>query len=288
MNELKFKYIELTTDELMALKPLYDTKCCPKKCHIGEKRIWFIPKNLVYQMKNLEYTCCSYCFYNKDNMNLLDGKYTRDDLVAIMCEGLDCNCDESEEVENVSQVLSDGFLLSVYESGNDSKFLELNKVSNNKFNIYFDKLYTGNISIVLYKLIKDNKNNNDDKNEEDDELEMSNQVLYAKLKEDTNDSDDDMPSINILKSYLHNNEFCMTLSKILKSTKSYPKYNKIFYKPLKFNFQKINKQSITLEYSSSTNLQNKNFIEINFINNKINNNSINSYTYEYKMKELSI
>jgi hypothetical protein len=284
MNDLKFKHIELSQEEVMALKPLYDSKCCPKKCHIGEKRLWFIPKNLVYMMKNLEYTCCSYCFYNKDNMNLLDGKYTREELVGILSEGLDCNCDESDDLESVSYKLSDGFLLSVYESSNDSKFLELHKINDNKFNIYFNKMYTGNISIVLYKLIKEDNDDDDNKLEE----ELEEKIIYAKLKEDINNLDDDMPSMSVVKSYLHNNEFCMTLSKLMTAVKGYSKYNKIYCKPLKFNFQKINKQSITLEYSSSMDLQNKNIIEINFINNKINSNSINSDMYEYKMKQLSI
>ena len=277
----KFKYIELTLEEIEALKPIYSKKCCPKKCHTGEKRIWFIPKKLTYYMKNLDYTCCSYCYYNKDNMNFLNGKYKKEELLGILCEGLECNCDESEltNLETVSHKLTDGFLLSIYESGNNSKFLEINKVNDNTFNIYFDKINTENISILLYKLITEN-------------LDTSNQILYAKVKENINNnsnSNEDPTSLNILKIYLYNNEFCLTLNKSIKLIKGNMHQNEINCKPLKFNFQKVNKHTITIEYSCSMDLQYKNIIEINFINNKYNNKNIYNNKYnKYKIKTLYI
>jgi hypothetical protein len=279
----KFKYIELTSEEINALKPIYSKKCCPKKCHTGERRLWFIPKKLTFHMKNLDYTCCSYCYYNKNNMNILDGKYKKEELVGILCEGLECNCDESDitDIESVSHKLSDGFLLSLYESGNNSKFLEINKVNDNIFNIYFDKMYTENISIILYKLIK--KEN--DENEEEEDLDLSSKIMYAKIKENINNSGEDLSLLNVAKIYLYNNEFCMTLNKTINITKGNIQHKEIIYKPLKINFQHLNKQTITIEYSCSINLQNKNIIEINFINNNTNK-YIN--TPKYKMKKLFI
>ena len=284
----KFKYIELTSEEINALKPIYYNKCCPKKCHTGEKRLWFIPKKSSFNMKNLDYTCCSYCYYNKNNMNILDGKYKKEELVGILCEGLECNCDESDitDIESVSHKLSDGFLLSLYESGNNSKFLEINKVNDNIFNIYFDKMYTENISIILYKLIKkENDENNENNENEEDDLDLSSKIMYAKIKENINNSGEDLSSLNVAKIYLYNNEFCMTLNKTINITKGNIQHKEIIYKPLKINFQNLNKQTITIEYSCSINLQNKNIIEINFINNNTNK-YIN--TPKYKMKKLFI
>lgn len=273
----KFKYIELTSDEVNALKPIYNNKCCPKKCHTGEKRLWFIPKKLAYTMKNLDYTCCSYCFYNKDIMNLLNGKYKKEDLIGILCEGLECNCDESDiaSIESISQQLSDGFLLSIYESGNNSNFLKINKIHDNKFNIYFDKMNTENISIILYKLIKENK-----------DLVAYNKIMYAKIKkniDNTTNSNKIVSSINIAKIYLNNNEFCMTLNKLIDEN---IQSNKLNYKPIVFNFKNISKQTIILEYSCNIDLQNKNIFEINFINNKVK--YINNNIYKYKIKPLFI
>ena len=290
----KFKYIELTPEEINALKPIYSKKCCPKKCHTGEKRLWFIPKNLASLMTNLDYTCCSYCYYNKNIMTILDGKYKKEDLLGILCEGLECNCDESShiEIESVSYKLSDGFLLGVYESGNNSKFLEINKVNDNNFNIYFDKMYTETISIILYKLIK--KEN--EENEENKELSVSNKIMYAKIKKNINNSinsDDlnqNLTSIHVSKIYLYNNEFCMTLNKSIDLIKGITNANEINYIPLKFNFHTFANHTITIEYSCSTDLQNKNIIEINFINNNPDKKYINTnkYNYNYKMKKLFI
>ena len=219
-------------------------------------------------------------------MNILDGKYKKEELVGILCEGLECNCDESDitDIESVSHKLSDGFLLSLYESGNNSKFLEINKVNDNIFNIYFDKMYTENISIILYKLIKKENNENND-NEEEDDLDLSSKIMYAKIKENINNSGEDLSSLNVAKIYLYNNEFCMTLNKTINITKGNIQHKEIIYKPLKINFQNLNKQTITIEYSCSINLQNKNIIEINFINNNTNK-YIN--TPKYKMKKLFI
>lgn len=77
----------------------------------------------------------------------------------------------------------------------------------------------------------------------------------------------------------------MTLNKTINITKGNIQHKEIIYKPLKINFQNLNKQTITIEYSCSINLQNKNIIEINFINNNTNK-YIN--TPKYKMKKLFI
>ncbi len=277
MVEHRIKYIELTFEELSVLKYIYENKCCPKKCHIGEKRIWFVPKILLDTVKNLEYTCCLDCFYNKENMNLFNGKYKREDLVPILCEGLDCNCDESTNIESVSYKLPDDYLLSIYESGNNSGFLRLNKIDNNEFNIYFDKICTDNISIVIYKLM--------DGNNENDMVDNLDKVLYVKIKEFTDDNNN--PSINVTKSYLHNNEFGITLNKLIKSIKIHSKY-KLISNPLKFNFKKTHKYSLDIEYSNSYNLENTTAIKLNFINNKTKNRLNDDNYKEYIMRELYI
>ena len=51
-------------------------------------------------------------------------------------------------------------------------------------------------------------------------------------------------------------------------------------------FEKLNKHTITIEYSCSMNLQYKNIIELNFINNKADKQNI--YKYNYKIKTLFI
>lgn len=272
-----FRYIQLTPEELILLKPLYEQKCCPKKCSVGEKRIWFIPENILFTMENIEYTCCLYCFYNNTNMNLLNGKYKREQLIPILCEDLDCNCDEGTEIDSVMYKLSDGFLLGIYESGNDSKFLKLNKVSNNEFNIYFNKQYTENISITLYKTIKDDENNILDT--------TLNKVIYVKLKYNNPNKKiyDIIPSLTS-KSYLYNNEFSITLTELCESFKE----NKIYKQPIKFIFNKTNKHSITIEYSNIIDIYNKNTIEINFINNKFMNELNDNNLYIYRTKTLLI
>ena len=90
----------------------------------GIKNIYLYDNSLIIK-ENLE----TGFYYNKDNMNLLNGKYKKEELFGILSEGFECNCDESEltNLETVSHKLTDGFLLSIYESGNNSKFLEINE-----------------------------------------------------------------------------------------------------------------------------------------------------------------
>lgn len=80
----------------------------------------------------------------------------------------------------------------------------------------------------------------------------------------------------------------MTLNKSIHLIKGNIHINEINCKPLKFNFHKLAKHSITIEYSCSTDLQHKNIIEINFINNKVDKKYINKNNYNYKMKTLFI
>ena len=269
------RLIELSDEELSCLLPIYKNMCCPMKCHTGEKRIWFIPKNLLNKMDNLEYTCCIYCYYNKSNMDLLGSKYAREDLQAVLCEDLSMNCDESENMNNVSIKLEDNFLLAAYKNCPKSKYTKIEKISSNNYNVYVDD-HMGNISFILYKKILGTVNNN--------------KMLFTKIYKDgfqKNDLDQEENFMLFSKIYPHENEYVITLDKVL-SQKSNAKKNMIMQKPIKYNLYFNEKESLILEYSNTNDLININKIKINIISNKNYSKSLQFYDKIYEKKEIQI
>ena len=278
----KVKNIKLNQEEEIALRDIYLKKDCPKKCHTMERRIWFIPEELVDSESNYDYTCCINCYYNKSELNLLNHKYNKDNLVPILSENLSMNCDESINEDDVSVNLENNFLLSIYQDGNKSGFKKLEKNTLNSYNIYLDDV-SGTLNVVLYK-----KNNNIDNNEN---IIDNVYTLYANLHYDTI-SDENLNDNLIIytKSYVYNGELCLTLNKILtihNSTSQKIIKTNVF----KYNFFDKSHETIVLNYFTSKNSNLKSCIKINLIYNKSNYKKKlldNVYMGFYNNKQLSI
>ncbi len=262
------KYIELSKEELNLLRPLYHTYCCPQKCHTDEKRIWFIPKRILEVFDNIEYSCCIYCYYNKTKMDLLNNKYKRDELQPILCENLSMNCDECLEInKDHINLLNDNFTISIYKKSPDCKFLKMDNLGNNNFNLFLEKS-EDIILIVLHK-----KFNNEGENNEG--------VIYANCYLENLNShllnNNDMGFFS--KSYLSNNEYNITLNNLWN--------NKLLYNSgiLKTSFITSLKtgNKIIIEYGNDLHSINK--IKINIL---LKNNYSVSKKEEYQLKDLLI
>jgi hypothetical protein len=209
-------------------------------------------------------------------MDLLNNKYSRDDLKAVFCEDLSMNCDESENMNDVSIILDDGFLLSAYKNAPKSKFTKIEKVSSNNYNIYVDDI-TGNISFVLYKKLLNQNNQN-------------NKILFAKIYREgfknKNEDNDDDNILTFFKIFPYENQYIITLDKILINTLT--KNNSIIQRAIKYNLNYNKKDTLILEYSNSNDLINLNKIQLNIITNKIYLKSPEFYEKFYDKKEIQI
>ena len=224
------KLIELSDEELKALLPIYKNSVCPKKCHTGEKRIWFLPKNLIHYFENIEYSCCLHCYYNKSKMNLLNNKYKREELQAVLAEDLSLNCDEEEGFSKELIEIDNGFKIGAYLDKNNG-FIKIEKDSSNNLKIILDKAI-GNISFILYKV----STNDDD-----------NKPLYAKIYKGYQNLHDNEKGIMLYsRAYPYYGEYSMTLDKLLTH-----KNNKPDNKKIKYNFNYVNSEEIYLEYGIS-------------------------------------
>jgi len=242
------KIIKLDNEELFALKPIYEKMICPQKCHVLEKRIWFVPKKLLENTHNIDYTCCIRCYYNKKYLDLLNGKYKKEDLVPIFAENLNCNCDESEDFDFVSIKLNNDMRIGIYcQDYNNLKhsiFLQL-KEKNNIEITAVTPIIKGNISIVIYKNLKDTKLHDD-----------TNSVLLGKAYDDsvTIDAYNDIVKHRFLRAYIQNGEYCLTINDISKI-----KTNKmnIIYKNTLIDYNFYNKQeyNLILEYFISNDME---------------------------------
>lgn len=210
------KIIKLDNEELTALKPLYEKMICPKKCHVLEKRIWFIPAKLLENMSNIEYTCCINCYYTKKHLDLLNGKYKREDLVPVFAEKMECNCDETDEFDSVSIKLKDGLRFGIYcqdyHNPKQSQFLKINEYNNNEIFIN-TPIIKGNLSLVIYKNLKDAT-----------DIDNQKHVLLGKAYDETITAVDyDFIVKNrFLRAYIQNGEYCLTVNDIsrLKTNKT--------------------------------------------------------------------
>ena len=263
----KFKYIELTLEEIEALKPIYSKKCCPKKCHTIEKRIWFLPKSLLHYIENIEYSCCLNCYYNKSKMNLLNNKYKREELQAVLAEDLSLNCDEEENLSAELIDIDNGFKFGAYLDKNNG-YTKIEKDLSNNLKIILDKPI-GNISFILHKSA-----NNDE-----------NKALYAKIYKGYQILNDDEKGIMLYsRAYPYYGEYSITLDKLLTH-----KNNKTDNKKIKYNFNYVNSEEIYLEYGIE---DGENIVfnkyKIILVPNKTYKNNINFYKSIYENKTLEI
>jgi hypothetical protein len=266
-NTKEEKMLPLSEEELNALKPLYINRICPKKCHTSEKRIWFIPDVLV-DSGSYEYTCCINCYYNKSNMNLLDGKYARENLVPLLCSSINMNCDESYDNNLVSEKIHEKLEFSIYQTSPNNTFLKLEKNGIDNYNIYCDDL-NGRFSFVLTKSVKDEKNDS---------------VLLAKISLE-NELSNNSSSALFTKSFPFSNELTLSLDKLTDIKETYGK-KILLHKPLTYNFYNSNINTFYLEYSLKEDLTTIYKLKINFIYTK--NKYVNNYNNYYKDSELSI
>jgi len=274
----KIKIVQLNKEEEKALKDIYSVKECPKKCHTSERRIWYIPRELVEIESNFNYTCCISCYYKKSNLNLLNNKYTFDSLVPVLCENLPMNCDESCNENDVSVIIDDNFLLAIYVENRNKGFQNIEKISSTSYNIYLNTI-SGNFNVVLYKLL-----NNIGQ-------EQFPYTLYSSLHYDNvvdTDINDNLIVYN--KAFSYNDEICCTLNKIL-TVNNTPTQKTIKTNLLKYNFYNKSKETIILNYFTNTNINSKNSIKLNLIYTKSNYDQKiinNAYIGFYNNKELII
>jgi hypothetical protein len=272
------KMLPLTNEELNALKVIYDKKICPQKCHTSEKRIWFIP-DVIIDSGSYEYTCCINCYYNKSNMILLNGKYTREQLRPILCQGVNMNCDESHTNNQDSVQINCKLFFSIYQTSLQSKFLKLEKNGVDSYNVYCSDT-SGQFSFVIDKTI--NGGDNDDNNEDNED--NNNLVLMAKVTQQTY-----IPlqnkSVLFTKTYPFSNDLCVTLEKMVEIKETEDK-KLLVYKPLIYNFNNTN-NTFYIDYTLKEDLSVVYSIKVTFI---YNNYTYMKETYSnyYKDKELSI
>ncbi len=267
MSYKNIKLIELSDEELKVLSPLYKDSACPKKCHTTEKRIWFIPKSLLIYLDNIEYTCCVNCYYNKSKMNLLNNKYKREELQAVLTEDLSLNCDEQESFEEDLINIDCGFKFGAYQNLKNG-FRKIEKTSSNNLKIYLDD-NIGNISFVIYKSTAENQN----------------APLYAKIYKSYGVNNLDEKGIMLYtRTYPYYEEYCMTLDKLL-----IEKNNKTQHKKIKYNFNYVDFEEIYFEYGISEG-ENLNFnkYKITLIPNKTYKKSTEFYKNIYENKSLEI
>ncbi len=261
------KMLPLTDEELNALKPIHNNKICPQKCHTSEKRIWFIPDVLI-DSGSYEYTCCIYCYYNKSNMNLLNSKYTREQLRPILCQGVNMNCDESYTNNPDSEEINEKLFFSIYQTSPQSKFLKLEKNGADNYNVYCSDI-NGKFSFVIDKTVVDIDDNT---------------VLMAKVTQQTYDQIQDK-SILFTKTYPFSNDLCVTLEKMVEIKETDNK-KMLFYKPLLYNFNNSN-NTFLIDYTLKEDLSLIYSMKVTFIYNNYTYMS-ESYNNYYKDKELSI
>jgi hypothetical protein len=260
------KMLPLTDEELNALKVLYDKKICPQKCHTSEKRIWFIPDVLI-DSGSYEYTCCINCYYNTSNMHLLNGKYTREQLRPILCQGININCDESLTNNKDSVQINCKLFFSIYQSGENSKFLKLEKNGVDNYIVYCSDI-SGQFNFVIDKTL----NNNDD----------NNLILMAKVTQKTYLPIQDQFFL-FNKSYPFLNDLSITLEKLVDIKET--KYKKLLlYKPLIYNFNNSN-NTFFIYYTLKEDLSVVYSMKVTFI---YNNYTYMLESYNNYYKELSI
>jgi len=262
-------FIELSEDELQLLRPKYENMICPKKAHVSDKRIWFVPKKSFGNF-SLDYTCCAKCYYNNFNMSLSNGKYKWEDLIPILSREITMNCDESTDITSIGEKIDDDFYIGVYKNGENAEYKKLIKSGVNTFDIYF-KDYTGELSIVLYKKIDNDDNNNS--------------TLFAKVQigENIGNHGNGLYS----RVYPTNDEYCLTLYNLiyLKKNNS-PEIN---YRPLRYNFYVAKKIELNVFYTQDESFNVLHNVKLNLIaNNKLNGFDGICYYEEYNKDKLII
>lgn len=190
----RFNIIELEKDEAFLLAGVIKNNNCPMKCHVPDKRIWWIPKkfmnssvkNLYYI--NIDYSICHNCYVKK---NLTEKKYSKDDLVPVLSCGLPFNCDESEYNKSFKY---DDFDLSIIDK--DTMETINSRVEGNNIIIETNRNYINVMILLIYKSEEAN-------------------ILYTSLKK----KDSNEQSV-FGETSPFNNEFMVTLDKYTTNSKT--------------------------------------------------------------------
>lgn len=165
MNQ--FNIIELEKDEAFLLSTVMKNTVCPMKCHVPDKRIWWIPKKFIHSTiknayyVNIDYSVCHECYVKK---NLTEKKYSKDDLVPVLVCGLSFNCDEGNynnsfkyDIYDISIVDKDTMETLETRIEGDNIIIETNK---NYLNIMILLIFKSEEVELLYTCFRKKDPNN--------------------------------------------------------------------------------------------------------------------------------
>ena len=146
MNDIRM--IELTEKEEDLL---YKEKNCPKRIHINNRRIWWVPKNQYDEYHdNFSYSVCPKCYREKkDFIN----KLLEENIVLIpiiVNDILSFNCDASDIDETYNISLDDDWKIGIYQQDDDKLMLLNGSLNNDEINININN-YPIKILVGLYK-----------------------------------------------------------------------------------------------------------------------------------------
>ena len=194
----KFNIIHLEKEEAYALSTIIKHNKCPMKCHIPDKKIWWIPKKFIESKNNLhyyvDYSVCDSCYNTK---NCTDKKYVKDDLTPVLSIGMPFNCDEGDYNPSIKY---DDIDISILDR--DTLDLLDMKFENGKLIVRTNKTKLNVLILIVskkknYNNINDNNNdNNDDNNDNNDD--------------DNNDDDNNDDEENDLNQNKYNSKVLFT------------------------------------------------------------------------------